>query len=142
MTAPIAMRERDLRDADLHPLLLTFYDTLSRDELLASYFERLDMREHMPRITTFWSTLLFHTRSYSGSAFRPHLLMRGLTPAHFARWVATLEAAVDAQFAGPAASTMKELAHRIAFSMQMRLGLTPFEPYKELSPEVVTRSAR
>ncbi|MBA2685489.1 MAG: group III truncated hemoglobin [Gemmatimonadaceae bacterium] len=142
MTTPTSTRESDLRDADLEPLLLAFYDTLSRDELLASYFEELDMREHMPRIVAFWSTLLFHTRSYSGNAFRPHLQMLGLTPPHFARWVATLESTVDARFAGPAASTMKELAHRIAFSMQMRLGLAPFEPYKELSPELVMRSAR
>jgi hypothetical protein len=37
---------------------------------------------------------------------------------------------VDAQFAGPSASLMKELAHRIAYSMQLRLGISPFEPFR------------
>ncbi|MGI9091764.1 MAG: group III truncated hemoglobin, partial [Gemmatimonadaceae bacterium] len=84
-------------------------------------------------IVAFWSTLLFHTRSYSGNAFRPHLEMPGLTADHFARWVTTLEATVDERFAGPSANLMKELAHRIAYSMQMRLGISPFAAYGEMS---------
>ncbi|MGI8548495.1 MAG: hypothetical protein ACR2M1_14410 [Gemmatimonadaceae bacterium] len=60
----------------------------------------------------------------------PHLEMPGLTAEHFARWVATLEAIVDARFAGPTAHQMKELAHRIAYSMQLRLGISPFAPYR------------
>ena len=88
------------------------------------------MRSHMPRIVAFWSTLLFHTRQYTGNAFRPHLEMQGLSADHFALWVASLEQVVDARFAGPAASLMKDLAHRIAYSMQVRLGISPFEQFR------------
>ena len=103
---------------------------MEADALLAPYFARLDMTAHLPRIVDFWSTLVFHTGRYSGNAFRPHLAMPGLTAAHFARWVATLDATVDARFAGPAAETMKDYAHRIAFSMQLRLGIAPFADYR------------
>jgi hemoglobin len=120
---------RDLCDEDLHGLLTTFYDRIEREPLLAPYFRDLDMREHIPRIADFWSTILFQTRRYSDNAFRPHLEMPGLTPAHFARWVATLEAVVDDGWRGPAAQRMKDMAHRIAYSMQVRLRLEPFEPY-------------
>lgn len=118
---------RDLRDEELHDLLVTFYDAVGADELLAPYFAPVDMREHIPRIADFWSTLLFGTRRYTGNAFRPHAAMPGLTGAHFARWLETLEATVDARFAGESAEQMKALGHRIGFSMQIRLGITPFE---------------
>lgn len=117
----------DLRDEDLHDLLVAFYDTVGADEMLASYFAPIDMREHIPRIADFWSTIVFGTRRYNGNAFRPHAMMPGLTAAHFIRWLETLEATVDARFAGPNAETLKAMAHRIAFSMQIRLGIAPFE---------------
>jgi hemoglobin len=120
----------DLRDDDLAALLTEFYDAVGRDPLLAPYFTPLDMAAHLPRIADFWSTLLFHSRRYQGNAFRPHLHMPGLTGDHFARWLATLERTVDARHAGPVAEQMKAVGHRIAYSMQLRLGITPFEPYR------------
>jgi hemoglobin len=119
------MRGWDLREDDLLPLLTAFYATVERDELLAPYFADVDMVEHMPRIVDFWSTLVFDTRRYTGNAFRPHLAMPGLTAAHFARWLEVMESTVDAHGAGPFAERMKELAHRIAISMQLRLRIGP-----------------
>ena len=78
-----------------------------------------------PRIADFWSTMSFQTGRYSGNAFRPHLSMPGRTAEHFARWLRALEATIDARVAGPAADHMKALGHRIASSMQMRLGIAP-----------------
>ena len=122
----------DLHDEDIHPLLVAFYDRVERDPLLAPYFAVVDMPAHIPRIADFWSTMIFHTARYTGNAFRPHLEMPGLTPDHFAHWLATLEQTVDDSHAGPRAERMKALAHRIAWSMQLRLGLTPLAGYREL----------
>jgi hemoglobin len=119
----------DIRDEDLHDLLVEFYATVERDALLAPYFAPIDMSEHIPRIADFWSTMLFHSGRYSGNAFRPHLEMPGLTAEHFAHWLATLEQVVDASFVGPVADDMKALGHRVAYSMQLRLGISPFAPY-------------
>ena len=113
----------DLQENDLGDLLVSFYAAIADDPLLAPYFDSLDMSTHMPRIVAFWSTMLFHTGRYSGNAFRPHLSMRGLTARHFARWVATLEQTLNARFAGPNVERMKNLAHRVAYSMQLRLGI-------------------
>jgi len=109
--------------------MTSFYAIIAVDPLLSQYFDDVDMSVHMPRIVAFWSTLLFHTYSYNGSAFKPHLEMPELTAERFAFWVATLESVVDARFEGPSASLMKEMAHRIAYSMQLRLGISPFEPF-------------
>ena len=120
--------DRDLADRDLNDLLVAFYETVERDEILAPYFAPVDMAAHMPRIVDFWSTIIFQTNRYAGNAFAPHAMMQGLTGHHFARWLGVLERTVDARFAGPAATRMKEMAHRIAYSMQVRLGIPPFEP--------------
>ena len=124
----------DLGEHDLHDLLTAFYVAVEDDPLLAPYFASLDMQAHMPRIVDFWSTMLFHTGRYTGSAFQPHAQMPGLTAQHFAHWVATLERTIDARFAGPNASRMKDLAHRIAYSMQLRLGITPFAEFRATEP--------
>lgn len=122
----------DLRDEDLEPLLLDFYTRVERDPLLAPYFAGIDMVAHIPRIADFWATIIFHSARYTGNAFRPHLAMAGLTAEHFARWLATLEQTVDARHAGPNATMMKALGHRVAYSMQLRLAIPPAFEYREL----------
>lgn len=124
VAAPDAARA-DVHDEDLHDLLVAFYDRVARDAHLAPYFAAVDMPAHMPRIVAFWSRLLFHTGRYSGNAFRPHQAMPGLTAGHFTRWLHVLALTVDARFAGPIAEQMKALGHRIAYSMQLRLGISP-----------------
>jgi len=128
--APAVASLPELRDEDLHDLLVDFYDRVARDELLAPYFAPVDMSEHIPTIAGFWSTLVFHSGRYQRNAFKPHLEMPGLTPEHFSRWMATLERTVDDRHAGPAAAAMKDYGHRVAYSMQLRLGLEPFSNYR------------
>lgn len=130
MTQHTLLPERDLQEEDLHELLMEFYAIVGDDPLLARYFEAVDMPSHMPRIVDFWSTLIFHSGRYTGNAFRPHLAMPGLTAAHFARWLETLDAVLDARFSGDHAEQMKDFGRRIAFSMQLRLGITPFADYR------------
>jgi hemoglobin len=119
----------DLQEGDLHEVLVTFYARLGEDDLLSSFFEQLDMAEHIPRIEAFWSTIVFGSRRYSDNAFAPHQRLDGLTADHFVRWVGTLESVLDVRFRGPATERMKAAAHRIAYSMQLRLGIPPFRSY-------------
>lgn len=130
MTQHTSLPERDLQEDDLHELLLEFYASVSEDPLLARYFEAIDMPSHMPRIVDFWSTLLFHSGRYTGNAFRPHLAMQGLTSAHFARWLETLDATLDARYSGEHVEKMKDFGRRIAISMQLRLRITPDATYQ------------
>jgi hemoglobin len=122
--------DRDLEEGDLIALLEAFYARLEQEPTLAPYFRHVDMADHIPRIADFWSTLLFRTQRYRDNAFAPHQLMEGLSSDHFARWVANLEATVDERFRGPSAALMKTTAHRIAYTMQLRLGISPFAAYR------------
>lgn len=133
MTTHDPAARRDLTADDLVPLLDDFYDRAEADALLAPYFAELDMSEHIPRIASFWATMLFDAGTYSGNAFLPHARMPGLTPEHFAHWLALLETTLDARFEGPDVEHMKNLAHRIAYSMQVRLHLSPYEPFRPWS---------
>lgn len=128
-SAPAGETRPDLRVDDLPALLTAFYAAVGRDPSLARYFAAIDMAAHVPRIADFWATVLFRAGRYDGNAFGPHRAMPGLTPAHFARWLAALERSVDARHAGPNAERMRAMAHRIAYSMQLRLGLQPCAPY-------------
>ena len=119
----------DLREADLARLLTDFYSIATADALIGSYFAGVDMARHMPRIIAFWSTMLFHKDRYGGSAFQPHARMPGLTGDHFQRWLNILEATVDSRFEGQNARLMKDLARRVAYAMQMRLGIAPRFPF-------------
>ncbi|CAN5906771.1 hypothetical protein BH11GEM1_BH11GEM1_28250 [soil metagenome] len=130
---------RDLRNEDLEEVLVGFYEKIRVDPLLAPYFAGIDMPAHMPRIVSFWSTLLFRSASYSGNAFQPHLEMPGLTGDHFRRWLTVLECVLDARYSGPAAQLMKDLGHRIAYSMQLRLGILPFAPLREIPIDLNVR---
>jgi hemoglobin len=129
MTAPNS-DPPDIVEADLGPVLDTFYARLGEDDLLRPYFVHLDMGAHIPRIEAFWATIVFGNRRYVGNAFAPHERMPDLTAEHFERWIMTLESVLDARFRGPAAERMKAAAHRIAYSMQLRLRMVPFEPYR------------
>ena len=120
----------DLRDDDILGVLRAFYATVMHDDLLAPYFDGVDMPAHLPVIADFWSTMIFQSGRYHGNAFRPHLEMPGLTADHFGRWLDTLERTVDLAFAGPHAERMKAMGHRIAYSMQLRLGIVPVVAFK------------
>lgn len=115
----------DVAEGDLPALLTAFYGRVGEEPALAPYFATLDMAAHIPVLADFWATIVFQAGRYRRNAFRPHLAMPGLGAAHFGRWLAVFEATVDAAHAGPHAERMKAMAHRIAFSMQLRLGVTP-----------------
>ena len=71
----------------------------------------------MPRITSFWETILLDARSYGGGAFRPHLelnLKARLKRGHFERWLALWDATVDELFEGERAELAKAHAPRVA----------------------------
>jgi hemoglobin len=115
----------DLGDGDLTSLLTEFYSVATSDAIIGSYFAGVNMTRHIPRIADFWSTMLFHTSRYGGSAFEPHTRMPGLDAEHFGRWVHILESTIDTRFEGPNAREMKHVARRVAYSMQVRLGIAP-----------------
>jgi hemoglobin len=113
--------------ADCERLVRAFYGRALEDPIIGFLFTdvaRLDLEAHVPRIASFWETILLGAHSYGGGAFRPHAQLHAKVPlreGHFARWLALWTRTVDDLFAGPNAELAKSHAHRVAGAFHRRL---------------------
>src|SRR5262245_23852714 len=119
---------RDIESrTDCEALVRAFYARAFEDPLIGWLFTdvaRLDLEAHVPRITSFWETVLLGARTYGGGAFRPHaeLHMKAeLRAAHFERWLVLWGETVDERFSGERAELAKEHAWRVAHAFHGRL---------------------
>ena len=122
----------DIRDrADCERLVRAFYSRALTDPVIGFIFvdvAKLDLEAHVPRITSFWETVLLGARSYGGGAFRPHAELNAkvrLRPGHFERWLVLWRTTVDELFAGEVAELAKAHAERVAAAFLARLAAIP-----------------
>jgi hemoglobin len=112
---------------DCEALVRAFYTRALSDAVIGFIFTdvvRLDLEAHVPRITSFWETILLGAQSYSGGAFRPHAIIHAQVPlrrGHFERWLWLWQMTVDELFAGPRAELAKAHAARVAAAFHGRL---------------------
>jgi hemoglobin len=117
------IRNRD----DCERLVRVFYGRALADPVIGFIFvdvARLDLEAHVPRITSFWETILLGARSYAGGAFRPHAELNAkvkLRAGHFERWLWLWRTTVDELYAGPRAELAKAHADRVARAFHARL---------------------
>jgi hemoglobin len=113
--------------ADCERLVRAFYGRALEDPIIGFLFvdvARLDLEAHVPRITSFWETVLLGAQSYAGGAFRPHALLHAKAPlrrAHFEQWLSLWTSTVDELFAGERAELAKAHARRVAAAFHQRL---------------------
>jgi hemoglobin len=117
--------------ADCERLVRAFYGRALVDPVIGWIFvdvAQLDLEAHVPRITSFWETILLGAHSYNGGAFRPHAAVHaraGLRAGHFERWLWLWGATVDELFAGERAELAKSHAARVARAFHARLQAIP-----------------
>ena len=135
MSMPEAVSVGDIDDRDdCERLVRAFYGRAMRDPIIGWIFvdiAQLDLEAHVPRITSFWETILLTAGSYSGGAFRPHADLHarvGLKAGHFERWVWLWRTTVDDLFAGQRAELAKRHAERVAAAFHARLENLPAAP--------------
>ena len=126
VTVPDGLRDIESR-ADCERLVRTFYGRALKDPIIGFIFvdvAKLDLEAHVPRITSFWETILLGAQSYGGGAFRPHADLHAkvrLRAGHFQRWLALWSATVDELFAGDRAELAKAHALRVGRAFHQRL---------------------
>jgi len=117
--------------ADCERLVRAFYGRALVDPIIGFIFvdvAKLDLEAHVPRITSFWETILLGARSYGGGAFRPHAELHAkvrLREGHFAQWLQLWCGTVDELFAGERAELAKAHAQRVARAFLGRLQQLP-----------------
>jgi hemoglobin len=129
---PVPTERRDIESrADCERLVRAFYGRALEDPIIGFIFvdvAKLDLEAHVPRITSFWETILLGARSYGGGAFRPHAEVNAkarLREGHFAQWLQLWCRTVDELFAGDRAELAKTHAHRVARAFLRRLQHLP-----------------
>jgi len=133
------MAPHDISDrADCDRLVRAFYGRALEDPIIGFIFvdvAKLDLEAHVPRITSFWETILLGARSYSGGAFRPHAELHAkvrLREGHFTQWLNLWSRTVDELFAGERAELAKAHAQRVSQAFLARLHYVP--SYVEPTP--------
>ena len=123
MSPTLPQRPDVCTTSDVEVVVRSFYGNIEGDPVLGRFFADVDWGEHLPKMTAFWSSVLFHTGEYLGRPFDPHTRLKGLERTHFSHWLARFRATVDEHFAGEAAERMKLKAEQIASVFQVKLGL-------------------
>jgi hemoglobin len=108
--------------SDVERMVVTFYERVKSDPLLAPLFAHLDWPHHLPIMFKFWSSILLGEMSYSGSPLMKHFNL-GLSREHFERWLKIFTENIDAQFSGQVAEEAKNRARTIANLFQHKMGL-------------------
>ena len=118
----------DIKDrSDCERLVRDFYSKALNDHYIGWLFvdiAKIDLEKHIPRITSFWETVLLGSQTYRGGAFAPHVAIHTqapLTAAHFGRWLLLWYESVDKLFEGERAELAKAHANRVAQAFHGRL---------------------
>jgi hemoglobin len=133
------------RREDCERLVREFYARALADPIIGWIFVdvvRLDVEAHVPRIASFWETILLGARSYRGGAFAPHAALNAQVPlraGQFERWLWLWSGTVDDLFAGERAELAKAHAQRVARAFSARLQLSAPEATKASAPLQVQR---
>ncbi len=113
--------------ADCERLVRAFYAKAMADPVIGFIFVdvvKLDLEAHVPRITSFWETVLLGNKTYSGGAFGAHVGVHAkvrLREGHFKRWLGLWFATADELFAGERANLAKVHALRVGQAFHQRL---------------------
>jgi hemoglobin len=112
---------------DLELFTGEFYNRLLADPSISYIFTdvaKIDLEEHLPRITDFWELSIFHTGGYKKNVMQVHLdlnAMEHLTDALFDTWLCHFNTTADDLFVGPKTEILKTRALSISFIMKTKI---------------------
>lgn len=105
---------------DIEDLVNRFYDKVQKDETIGFFFNdvaKVDWSHHLPKMYSFWETLLFGQISYKGNPMAIHFPINAQVPmekSHFQHWVKLWTATVQENFTGEMADLAIYKATNIA----------------------------
>ena len=112
--------------ADVVFLVDTFYTAVKESSI--NYFfadvAKIDWDVHLPRMYSFWESIIFGKSTFTGNPMVKHLALDNLSPvnkADFEIWLSLWIKTVDANFQGERAEETKSRAQNIANLMQFKI---------------------
>ncbi len=117
--------------AEIELLVNTFYERVREDDTIGFIFNdvaRTDWAAHLPKMYSFWETVLFRSGGYVGNPLSPHARLAGQTAmgrAQFDRWLSLFCGTVDDLFAGEKAGHIKRCAEDMANVIRTKINAAP-----------------
>ncbi len=103
-------------------LVNLFYDKVRSDAMLSPVFSHVDWPAHLPKMYSFWGSLLLGEQSYQGNPFQKHTSLP-LQGEHFDRWLLLFKSTIRETFEGSKADEAIDRAENIASLFRFRMGL-------------------
>lgn len=101
-----------------------FYQKVRIDMLLGPVFAAIivddNWEPHLNRMYSFWNTVLFGEKDYSGNPFSKHANLP-ITGTHFQRWIDILHETVNENFEGDKADEIKMRAEKMRIMFESKL---------------------
>lgn len=121
------MKPDILTRADVELLVNTFYDHVQKNEVLGPIFNdvaQVDWGHHLPKMYSFWASIILGEHSYAGNPMLIHLQLSRLThlsETQFSEWLTLFTQTVDSLFEGENANEAKLRAGNIARLMLYKI---------------------
>lgn len=122
------MRKLETRQ-DIEDLVDGFYDKVKNDDTIGFFFNdvaKVDWSHHLPKMYSFWETLLFGQISYKGNPMAIHFPINAKVPMekfHFEHWLKLWIATIEENFCGELADLAiykaQNIANLMAYKMEM-----------------------
>ena len=112
---------------DIEFLVNAFYDKVSKDEKIGFFFNdvaKVDWSHHLPKMYSFWESLLFGEASYKGNPMAMHFPVNekvAIENPHFAHWIKLWTETVEENFEGEKAESAVYKASNIANLMAYKM---------------------
>ena len=116
----------------IRQLVDAFYDKVRLDAELAPVFLRAipgDWEPHLTRMYAFWSSVMLTTGRYKGNPVVKHLVIPGIQPHLFERWLALFNETCGELFEDGVSEEFRANAARIAESLKLALFYRPDRPW-------------
>jgi hemoglobin len=113
-------------------LVDSFYERVRRDPELAPIFLRAipgDWQPHLTKMYAFWSSVMLTTGRYKGNPVVKHLVIPGIQPQLFERWLALFDETCRELFDDGVSDEFRAKAVRIAESLKLALFYRPDRPW-------------
>jgi hemoglobin len=122
------MKKLESRE-DIEYLVNSFYAKVVKDETIGFFFKeivKVDFEKHLPKMYSFWETLLFGQMSYKGNPMGVHFPINEIEAMelkHFDRWLSLWKSTIEENFEGKNADMAIYKSENIAKLMAFKMDL-------------------
>jgi hemoglobin len=121
-----------ISEEGIRQLVDAFYAKVRRDPELAPIFLRAipgDWQPHLNKMYAFWSSVMLTSGRYKGNPVVKHLVVPGIQPRLFERWLALFNETSGELFDDGISEEFRVKAARIAESLMLALFYRPDRPW-------------